>query len=157
MLLHAMGLEGTDAYLMGLFRASLDAVGERGCVPMMYAGVDEVLASIKETGRRVVILSSHPHQNVHAEARRYGVVSVIDQLHGGVRDKAAGLVSICRSYEADPRAVMFVGDMINDIKSGKAAGVRTVGVCTGYHTREQLQREWPDHMFDTLHDVLRLL
>jgi phosphoglycolate phosphatase len=39
---------------------------------------------------------------------------------------------------------LIVGDSVNDVRAGKAAGARTVAVLSGLYTHEELIREFPD-------------
>jgi phosphoglycolate phosphatase len=45
-----------------------------------------------------------------------------------------------RLLEVDCGAALFVGDTDIDMKTGMAAGVRTVGICSGNHREEELVR-----------------
>ena len=48
------------------------------------------------------------------------------------------LVRALEAIGADPATAVMVGDHPLDIQTGKAAGVRTAGVCSGSATKEQL-------------------
>ena len=52
-----------------------------------------------------------------------------------------------------PENMIMVGDTTYDMKMGKAWGAVTVAVTYGAHPREQLKREAPDHMVDTVADL----
>lgn len=39
---------------------------------------------------------------------------------------------------------IIVGDSINDVKAGKAAGIKTVAVLSGLFSREDFTKEHPD-------------
>ena len=52
-----------------------------------------------------------------------------------------GPLRAMRALGADPRGCAMVGDSPNDIKAGRAAGARTIGVLTGLSSRETLERE----------------
>lgn len=43
----------------------------------------------------------------------------------------------------------FVGDTLGDMKEAKMAGVKTVGVTWGWHSRERLEKGAADFLFDT--------
>jgi phosphoglycolate phosphatase len=50
---------------------------------------------------------------------------------------------------------MIIGDRKFDIIGGKANGVRTGAVTYGYGTREELEAEAPDLLFDSPDQLLR--
>ncbi len=49
----------------------------------------------------------------------------------------------------DPRECVVVGDTENDVRAGKAAGARTIGVTWGYGTRVRLEAAGVDHLIET--------
>lgn len=58
----------------------------------------------------------------------------------------------------DAASVAKVGDSIIDIEEGQAAGCGlTVGITTGAHTEEQLLSAKPDHVIDSLEELIELL
>lgn len=52
------------------------------------------------------------------------------------------------------KAVVIIGDTPLDIACGAHLGVRTIAVATGSYRREELAACNPDHLFDTLEDVV---
>jgi HAD superfamily hydrolase (TIGR01509 family) len=64
----------------------------------------------------------------------------------------------CLGYlQLDPREVVYIGDSPIDIRAGKAAGSYTVGVLTGTSTHEVLHLENPDHILESVAELLRIL
>lgn len=63
------------------------------------------------------------------------------------------------SIEFIPSNIFVIGDSIYDVRSGKAIGLLTIAVTTGGHSREDLEKEKPDLLVDSLMDkrVLDLL
>ena len=54
-------------------------------------------------------------------------------------------------------ACVMVGDSINDIESGLAAGCHVVAVSWGYHHGDDIHTAGADHVIDSLPDLLQLL
>ncbi len=52
-----------------------------------------------------------------------------------------------------PDDVWIIGDTPHDIACGRIIGARTLAVCTGHHTRDQLAAHDPDALLDDLSDV----
>jgi phosphoglycolate phosphatase len=50
-----------------------------------------------------------------------------------------------------------VGDTRVDIKAGKAAGMRTIGVLTGFDDRTALEEEEPDKIIQSIKDLPDLI
>jgi len=58
----------------------------------------------------------------------------------------------------DPNLVIKVGDSTIDIEEGRNAGcLLNIGVTTGAHTREELQKANPDYIFDNIYDIKNIL
>ncbi|OGP08604.1 MAG: hypothetical protein A2048_08965 [Deltaproteobacteria bacterium GWA2_45_12] len=59
---------------------------------------------------------------------------------------------------AGPKAqTIVIGDTIHDVRCGKQAGAKTVGVCTGQTSREMLALENPDWLLGDLTEFNRVL
>ncbi len=56
-----------------------------------------------------------------------------------------------------PARTFYCGDTPHDIIQGKRAGVKTIGLSTGLYSREELEAEKPDFVFDTIEAVLTIL
>jgi phosphoglycolate phosphatase-like HAD superfamily hydrolase len=60
-----------------------------------------------------------------------------------------------RSY--GPQDVVIIGDTLMDIACARAVGARIIAVATGFSTRAELAAAAPDHLLDSLEDLLPLL
>lgn len=70
-----------------------------------------------------------------------------DSVHRSVLlRKAVARAERLAGFKADPRDVFVIGDTPLDVKAGKRAGFRTVGVGTGFATWESLVAARPDHL-----------
>ncbi len=66
-----------------------------------------------------------------------GFLAGFDSGHG-VKPAPGPLLAAARALGADPKASVMVGDSLHDLKSGRAAGMATVGVLTGVAKTEEL-------------------
>jgi len=62
-----------------------------------------------------------------------------------------------RLLGADARATIYVGDSIHDMRSGRAAGVRTAAVLWGPFGRTHLEGAQPDYWLATPGELLELV
>ena len=51
----------------------------------------------------------------------------------------------------------IVGDSISDVRAGKNAGIKTIAVLTGLFSYEELEKEHPDLILDSINSIPRLL
>lgn len=59
--------------------------------------------------------------------------------------------------QLDPHEVVYIGDSTIDIRAGKAAGAPTIGVLTGTSPRDILHQEEPDHILESVAELLHIL
>ncbi len=58
----------------------------------------------------------------------------------------------------DPASVVKVGDSTIDIEEGRNANCKlNIGVTTGAHTKDELQKASPDYIFDNIYDLKSIL
>jgi len=57
-------------------------------------------------------------------------------------------------YGMDPYRTYYVGDTAGDVREGRAAGVRTVAVTWGWHSREKLAAAGPEFLVDNPVELL---
>ena len=67
------------------------------------------------------------------------------------------LIECARRLVVDPGKCVYVGDTRTDIKAGKAAGMRTVGVLTGFDDYDALNQEKPDAIIDSIKDLMNVI
>jgi pyrophosphatase PpaX len=56
-----------------------------------------------------------------------------------------------------PSQTFYCGDTPQDIIQGKRAGVKTIGLTSGLHSKAELEKEKPDFIFDNIDAVLSIL
>lgn len=59
-------------------------------------------------------------------------------------------------YQVFSKDIYYIGDTAGDIVEGKAAGVKTVGVTWGWHSKEKMAAVGPDYLFRQPEDLLQL-
>lgn len=117
----------------------------------------ELIRYAAATGRRMVLLSSAPAQHVEAQARALGVRDAFEVMRCGVIDKRTEIHTLLAGLDMHAEETAFIGDMRHDIEAGKAAGVLTIGTCTGYESAEALLTAGPDMLVGDLSRLPALL
>jgi len=147
------GVHGNPDKLFNLYKKYFDEEIESGIVPRIYPDVHNVFKYLKEKGKRLAVLSSHPTDNLRKEAGHYNLTSFFDLIYGDLKDKAKGLQNICSELDIKPEFALYIGDTIYDIRAAKEAGVHSGGVCQGYHTKERLKDENPEFLLKSLSEL----
>jgi len=141
--------------------ASVDAVlplfleRYRACLletTRLYPGVVEALDALR--GRVLAVLTNKPGDLSRELLRGLGVADRFARIWGpedapARKPDPAGLLALCRELEAAPEETVLVGDSAVDVRTGRAAGTRTVGVTYGLHP-EGLEADPPDVLLDDL-------
>jgi phosphoglycolate phosphatase-like HAD superfamily hydrolase len=150
-----------EAYLGGLTseigdgRDVVTLPGVPAVVERLAQSPDAVLGLVTgniEEGARIKLLPTGlwPHFRVgaygsdHVDRRRLPALAT---------RRAHALVG----YAFAPTDVVVIGDTPHDIDCARAFGAVAVAVTTGQHTRDELLVDRPDHLFDDLGDVERVL
>ncbi len=148
------GAKGDPSSLFQEHVLAMDEVRKSGIRPTIYPDTEKFLKTIHESGRPIVIISSHPEEHLKMEAKEYQIDQYVEQFIGNAIDKAMEIKNVCKEYGVSEEAAVYIGDTINDIRAAKKAGVVSIGVATGYHAKEKLLREEPSLLMDSLSDLL---
>lgn len=67
------------------------------------------------------------------------------------------LLKAIKLLDSTPAQTFYCGDTPHDIIQGRRAGVKTIGLTTGLYSKEELERENPDFIFDKIEELLTIL
>ena len=127
-----------------------------------YEGVDELLDGLVGKG---IFLA------VNSNKRTDYTEKLIDKLFGripfvgvfgeraGVPKKPdpAGALELCGRMGLEPGEVLYVGDSGTDMKTGRNAGMDTVGVGWGFRGFPELEENGAVYLAETVQDILSLV
>ena len=114
----------------------------------VYDGLYGVLALLKDEGIRLAVFSNKP-DDAAVSAVRGACGDLFDIVRGQKKDvpikpDPAGALAIARELGVLPEECLYLGDTWTDMKCGKAAGMKTVGVLWGYREEEELRTNGAD-------------
>jgi phosphoglycolate phosphatase len=123
----------------------------------VYPGVAEALTAIRNSQngvpRKMAVLSNKPVIPSRAIVEALGLGPFFSQIYGGnsfptKKPDPEGVVTLLEEHEARPDQAVIVGDSHVDIRTGRNAGLHTIGVTYGFapHT---LEDEPPDVLVDS--------
>ncbi len=99
------------------------------------------------------ILSTISEESFQVHAKRLPILEYVTRAYVGIPDKVQKLPEVLQENRLDPACTLFIGDMAHDIDAGRAAGVRTCGVLTGYNTLPQLRAAGPELIVEHLGEL----
>ncbi len=144
----------------------------RGIYPAVFAetvrlfpGVVQVIEGIAATGMRMGIVTSTPRVNMAHKIyllrqtgieHHFGVLVTADDAPRK-KPEPDPLIACIRSLGSIAEKSLYVGDTRWDIRAGKAAGMKTAAVLTGFDPYDALIREDPDLILDSVVDLVEKL
>ena len=116
----------------------------------LYPGVEEALAALAP--RHLAVLTNKPGDFSRTILEGLGVARFFRRIYGGgdlpaKKPDPVGLLRLLAETGTVPADAVMVGDSAIDVRTGRAAGVRTIGVRYGFDP-EGLLREAPDLLVD---------
>lgn len=127
-----------------------------------YDGVTAMLQALKEKKIHLAVLSNKPHmQAVDVVETTFGkdVFEVIQGQCDQIPRKPdpEGVYRILDRLGVPPKEGIYLGDSEVDMRTGKAAGLLTIGANWGFRTREILIESGADAVIDHAEELLKFL
>jgi phosphoglycolate phosphatase-like HAD superfamily hydrolase len=123
-----------------------------------FAGIPELLETLRASGCRCLILSSNAGSNIARFLIRHELTS-FEHVTGGttIFGKGRALKRVMRERGLDAGSTSYVGDEVRDVHAAAQAGIRSIAVSWGYGLREALAARAPDHIVDRPEELLSVL
>ena len=124
----------------------------------LIPGTEDLFKEIAITGIKLGLVTSTPAQMMAVKMiplskagleKQLRVIVTADDV-GNKKPSAEPLVQCSQKLGVPPEKCVYVGDTRVDIRAGKAAGMKTVGVLTGFDDYGALEREKPDAILDSI-------
>lgn len=120
------------------------------------------LAALKEKGVKIAVLSNKPHaETVNVIESLFGKDS-FDVIQGqkenvAIKPSPEGVFQILGQLGLEAEEVLYLGDTSTDMKTGKSAGVFTLGALWGFRERKELEENHADAIIAHPWEVLNFL
>ena len=128
-----------------------------------YEGIDNVLQSIKDSGKKIVLATSKPDIMVDKVLTHFDLSKYFDFLATATMDGTRSTKIEVLSYAisslniTDMSEVVMVGDRKFDILGAKKFGMKSIGVLYGFGGLEELQKCGADYIAETPQDILKFI
>jgi phosphoglycolate phosphatase len=124
-----------------------------------YPGVVETLTALRDAGMALVVVSNKNVALCSKVLTALGADGFFACVIGADslperKPSPEPLLKVLRDFDVPPTRAAMVGDSINDIAAGKAAGVVTIGCTFGYGDLEEIGDA--DYLIDSLPELLVL-
>ena len=126
-----------------------------------FPGIRQALSDLKDRGLRLAVCSNKPDAQTQAVIEKmYPDVfdAVIGQREGLLPKPSPDMaLEAVRRLGVDPSECLYFGDSGTDMRTGKAAGLYTIGVLWGYRDLEELEDGGADDAIFSPADIAGLL
>ena len=128
----------------------------------LLPGVHITLKSLHDAGLVLGVCSNKPvefSRDLLTSLKVSSLFAVVVGPEDAARPKPAPdmLLEAMRRQECRPGQVLYVGDMVVDIETARAAGVQVWSIATGSDPRETLARANPDRLMNRFEDLLGIV
>ncbi len=110
-----------------------------------YDGVEEMLDTLLQAGKKLVLATSKPEKYAKQIIERYGFTKYFYFIGGASMDESKRttkekVIEYCleKMGNVSPQNCVMVGDREHDCKGAAKFGIRTVGVLYGYGSENEL-------------------
>ena len=120
-----------------------------------FDGLLPVLESLKKD-HLLAVISSNGSRTIRRMLERFGFDPYFEEILGSdfLVSKKEKIDHALAKYGIPPERTFYIGDTTGDIVEARAAGVRTVAVTWGWHSRERLVAAHPDFLVETPEGLL---
>jgi phosphoglycolate phosphatase len=127
----------------------------------VYPGIPEALAAIRSsangTPRKLAVLTNKPVNPSRVIVEALGLGQYFSQVYGGnsfvtKKPDPEGARKLLEEHGVTPEQAAIVGDSYVDVRTGRNAGLWTVGVTYGFATHT-LENDPPDLLVDSAQEV----
>ena len=140
--------------------------------PQMFAdnleliqGAERIVENLSSSGLKIGLVTSTQRQYLETKMqplKNAGVDTLFEAIitSDDVEKRKPApdpLVTCAQQLDMKPGNCVYVGDTTTDIKAGKAAGMRTIGVLTGFDEYETLEKESPDAIVENVRYLLEVI
>ncbi|MFA5906208.1 MAG: HAD-IA family hydrolase [Desulfobacula sp.] len=130
-----------------------------------FSDTGSVLRLLSACNIRIGIVTSTPEKNIKDkmkildQAGVAGLMEVVICAGDAARKKPHPdpLILCCEKMGLQGSVCAYVGDTTIDMAAGKAAGMKTIGVLTGFDNHEDLFLKNPDCIIDSISDLPRVV
>jgi len=133
-----------------------------GTLSVLYPGVEDGLARLRERGLRLACITNKWQELALDLLERRGLRGYFEVVYGGDalparKPDPLPLLQVCADFALAPAALLMIGDSSNDARAARAAGCPVLVVPYGYNHGEPVQSIDADGIVPTLRHAVDLI
>ena len=127
-----------------------------------YEGILSMIGELKGRGIKLAVLSNKPHKQTVKVVKEIFGEGVFDYAQGqmdGIPRKpdSSGVLNLLKQMDVEKEECLYIGDSEVDIRTGKNADMKTIGVLWGFRTREVLVAAGAEDMIEHPKELLQFV
>ena len=131
----------------------------------VYPGIPELLQTLKEKGKHLVVATSKPEEYSIKIIDHFGLSKYFDFVCGSLMDESrskkaeviAYALERCGLSDSDKELVLMVGDRHHDIEGAQQNGLKSCGVLFGYGSRTELEDAGADYIAEDINELSEVI
>ena len=126
-------------------------------------GVESTLEILQKRGYRLALVTNAGDKTVGAAKKKLKILESFDILVTRntvkrIKPHPDALLYVCEQLGKNPRMCVMIGDFPQDVKAGKAAGMKTIAILgeTRKYTEEEIRLLNPDVVLESFTELTQL-
>jgi phosphoglycolate phosphatase-like HAD superfamily hydrolase len=135
-----------------------DLLAQNAISPPIFPGIKTVVQKLRRIGHLAVI-TTNVKTVVNKVFESEGLCQEIDLVMGveQIGSKSEKICQAMTAFKVGSSFTYMIGDAVSDIREAHKAGVNSIAVNWGYHSKEKLLQTSPDHMVNAPEDILAIV
>jgi phosphoglycolate phosphatase len=128
----------------------------------LYEGIDTVLEELNKRNKKCIVATSKPEIFARKIAQYFKIDNYFEHIVGSnidgtLSEKEDIIKHIIEKYGFNKNETIMVGDRKYDIIGAHKNRIDSAGVLYGYGTREELEKESPKYLCNTVAEILQII
>lgn len=131
----------------------------------LMPGADRILKRMASDGLKIGLVTSTRRSYLKIKMKPLKTAGVAELFEAIItsddtrkrKPAADPLIACAQKLRLDPYKCAYVGDTHTDMQAGRAAGMKTIGVLTGFDPLELLQKETPDAIIESIGHLMEVI
>lgn len=126
-----------------------------------YSGIIDLLRGLKDLGIKTAIVSNKPHSTALKVSDKLFGNDLIDICRGGIdgvplKPDPTAVFEVMNEFGVSPEECLYIGDTAVDMKTGKSAGIYTIGVLWGFRSLKEMEDAGADKIVAAPKEILEI-
>ncbi len=133
----------------------------------MYEGIPEMLGTLKQAGKKVVLATSKPLDTAKRVLKLFGLTQYFDFIGGAVSHEndqkwqvlnwSLSSVGVDLNDSEQLSKCILIGDRKYDAEGAKICGIDSMGVLYGHGTKEEMEESGFTLLVNSVADITKIL